>query len=365
MSRDSVSLLSQVWKVPADKRRDVVLQLARADAFRVVEPTTTTTAAAPPPFDEGPNQIAVRLLRWEKEVNLMRYYGVSGYMREKNFYRLPFLTSRASSSLPSNSTDASASKAITNSTTTELPSESSVQSARVAFMVTTSMRKELVERLNYTPQDIKRLTPVQASLVLQHSVTPSGLESKLPALLQQHAEEQQQKATAAAIEQQRQVEEQRKKEDSLEPPSTTTPQADAMDEQTTSEFHATAEASALGDSTAEFHVADAASARVGETTAEFHAAVAALSSSKETIADFHAAAASSAATVGTTWYELVERQRDESVSVVGLYLHEKEAALGRETYQQLAEKRAERTAVEKKEQVQPVSTFEVRTVVKE
>lgn len=71
--------------------------------------------------------------------------------------------------------------------------------ARVAFMVTAAMRQELTERLAYSEEQIKRLTPLQASLVLHHDVPSHEVESKLPDLEQEHLEMQEAANASAAM----------------------------------------------------------------------------------------------------------------------------------------------------------------------
>jgi hypothetical protein len=120
-----------------------------------------------------------------------------------------------------------------------------------------------------------------------------------------------------------------------------------------SEFLAAASAvSSSEETTSEFLAAAAVSSSPEGTIAEFHANTTAAVTSEETTSEFLAAAAAVATceqTGGTTWYQVVERKAhhvddDDTDTVVGLYLHEKEAVLGRETYQYLADKRAERQA---------------------
>ena len=81
------------------------------------------------------------------------------------------------------------------------------KAARVAFMVTSTMRQELTERLSYSEEQIKRLTPLQASLILQHDVPSHEVSIKLPELENQHFEMQDainQSATTTTVTQQQQ-----------------------------------------------------------------------------------------------------------------------------------------------------------------
>lgn len=163
VSRESWQLVKGVAKQLAETR---TLQ------FRQV---LLTQARQP----QNPNYTAARILQWDKEIGLIQYYGVTGYMREKKWLSLSSWQSSLTSSLSSSSSSSSPSK--DDSTTPNAhtntkeekdthPNEATPNVAQVAFMVTSSMRTELTERLGYEAADIRKLTPVQASLILQNDL---------------------------------------------------------------------------------------------------------------------------------------------------------------------------------------------------
>jgi len=74
------------------------------------------------------------------------------------------------------------------------PSSSSKESrktlARVAFMITQSQKDELSEKLGYSKDEIKKLKPMEAVLILKHDIFPNELEEKLPDFLKQEQEQE-------------------------------------------------------------------------------------------------------------------------------------------------------------------------------
>lgn len=265
LSRDSLKLLQAVWKAPtATERRDALIQQA------------TTTSSN----DVGePNQVAVNLLSFEKELNLVRYYGIPGYLKEKQ-YKLPFSTLGASS--PSSSGAATSATPDSNSTNTEPKDtgdtkDSPPKVGKVAFMITSSMRQELTERLQYEPHQIKSLTPTDAMLILDNSVKPSDVKAQLPALQKEYEEARVLAAEEAAKQHAAEVEQKRRE----------------------SELSSVIEESV----------------------------------SRSVPSDDEQ---------GTTWYQVVECKDGEEPSVVGMYLDKAEAEFGQQTHQDLADKRVER-----------------------
>lgn len=118
------------------------------------------------------NTLATSLLRVEREANLIRYHGFLGYFRNVNAVTQKFGFSSSSESLKGDQT-----------TPTPAPSKNV---ARVAFMITTSQRLELSERLGFTPDQIKALKPIEATLILDHSLLPVDVQTKLPSLVKDH-----------------------------------------------------------------------------------------------------------------------------------------------------------------------------------
>lgn len=146
----------------------------------------------------GTNQTALSLLRYQKEWNDMRYYGFLNYMRAQ----VPSLMGWPAFSTLQSSSVAPSSSPATISTQVSGGEESSPPKAQVAFMVTAKMKTQLGE-LQYTADDVKQLTPVEASLLIAHSVPPLERAKDLPLLVaeyERHQEEDRKEIEAVAAE---------------------------------------------------------------------------------------------------------------------------------------------------------------------
>ncbi len=134
------------------------------------------------------NSVATSLLQADKEVGLVKYYGLSGYLKQR--------LQSTSSGTPTDSSisEGSMTNAITSST-----AHSSGKSARIAFMVTVPMKLELMERLGYDAEQIKSMTPLQASLILSQSISPEEMEIKLPLAEQEYEAQRQQEEQDARL----------------------------------------------------------------------------------------------------------------------------------------------------------------------
>jgi hypothetical protein len=347
--------MGQVWSLSPDQRRERILQLASGT-------TTSPTgmkANAPPYHDDpaGPkeehlqpdattpsiNRAARTLVLWEKEVSLARYHGFLEYMKIKRPFAMlsAAFTWKSSSALPAASPHGDASplasaateslEATSQTAPTVEPTAATILASpkvgQIAFMITASMRLELMNRLQYTSAEIKTLTPLEASLILQHDLAPPDRPVHLPRLLEQHANTMQQQrneqlAAAAAAD-----------TALTSPPSGPSEPSIAMSSVTDQEPPLQL---SVGDD--------------GTT-----------SSSLPTASDV------SYSFLGTKWYQIVERKKsaettDDETVVVAMYLHSHEAELGQETHQLFADRRAERAAAEKKQPLQPASVFEIRQV---
>ena len=127
------------------------------------------------------NTLANSWLQVEKQVGLVRYYGFSEYIKQ-----------RLQSTTTSGAVTTSGAE---ESTTIASNSISSTRSgAKVAFMVTASMKQELKERLEYDADQIKSMTPLEASLILNHSIVPADKDERLPVLTEEYEIQQQKQA---------------------------------------------------------------------------------------------------------------------------------------------------------------------------
>jgi hypothetical protein len=140
---------------PIITRRHQETRLTLSDAYRNVLVSQAQES----------NGIATRLLSWQQQIGLLRYHGVLGYWRQ----RYGLLQSTTSAAANHGTSDAP----LVTPESTRTGNNANVNVAKVAFMITASMRKELSERLKYTAEDIKAMTPLEASLILHHSVKPT------------------------------------------------------------------------------------------------------------------------------------------------------------------------------------------------
>lgn len=159
------------------------------------------------------NRTALTLLRTHKEWNDMRYYGFVEYLRQKMPSPVGMLglqyqqSALANSPFRSTSTDAAASMSSSSSsppapgttTTTTATTTMTTTPAKVAFMVTGRMKGQLSE-LGYATEEIKALTPVEASLLIEHGVEPHEKPQQLPRLVQAYEQQQQQQQAQAQAE---------------------------------------------------------------------------------------------------------------------------------------------------------------------
>lgn len=163
LGTDSFHLLAAMWrKQNGQSARDVLVNSARIN-----------------------NGVATSLLAVDKEVGLYRYYGMLGYLREKRIGASNPITKRL---LYAGSTSISTTGGDSDPDGPE-KKDNKNQVAKVAFMITSSQRTELSERLGYEPEDIKKLKPVEASLILQNNVCPDDVDAKLGGLVQEHNDE--------------------------------------------------------------------------------------------------------------------------------------------------------------------------------
>lgn len=273
------------------------------------------------------NRTALSLLRTQKEWNDMRYYGIVPYLQQKMPISTSMLRLQPSSpfatTAPSDATVAAPGPtANTSSTTTNTSAP-----AKVAFMVTGRMKGQLAE-LGYSPEDIKSLTPVEASLLIEHGVAPADKQQQLPDLVQTHEEQQkaleQEKAAAIAAENAAQ---QQQSSDALPvapsaDPSSTTPET-TLDR--SSPPHASTPHRPTGPSIFERMLGSIASKNVIHQPTEI--------SSRSHVPTFSAA---------REWYEVVENYTSGHASeVVALHPTEEEAEVDANLRLEIMTKRAE------------------------
>ena len=204
------STLSRLWSRASLWSRDAA-KLSRAFIQEARQNTGTTTTVADvfrnvvvQQARQDSNHVAASVLSFQQQWGLMQYHGFFNYWRQRFQHQLPQqLQTTAGGSASMSSTDAT-----TTTTATAVPglitnnnTNNAASVAQVAFMITATMRKELSDSLGYTAEQIKGLTPMEASLILHHKILPDDREQKLPMLVQAYEQEQerlQQEAAAAA-----------------------------------------------------------------------------------------------------------------------------------------------------------------------
>lgn len=146
---------------------------------------------------QGQNATAVSLLRTQKEWNDIKYYGLVPYLQRKislpssssslwpqSLLSSPFGTT-ASDAISTAATAPSATAAATATPSSPAPTPTT---AKVAFMVTAKMKGRLIE-LGYSGEEIKSLTPTEASLLIEHAVPTTSKAERLPRLVQEYEEQ--------------------------------------------------------------------------------------------------------------------------------------------------------------------------------
>eukprot|EP00536_Pseudo-nitzschia_multiseries_P014778 jgi/Psemu1/327661/estExt_fgenesh1_pg.C_7670004 len=163
------------------------------------------------------NSVAISFLKFGKEIGLVKYMGLAEYLRQNQgtLFSLPSLPSwNSSSSLSASSSSSSSTDHPTpdrNSSATRATTEfgsanaNNGGGAKVAFMITSSMKQELIHNLGYETNIVKSMTPQQASLVLHHQVLPESYDEAIAKLEEEFREEQrkQQELVDALLEKER------------------------------------------------------------------------------------------------------------------------------------------------------------------
>jgi hypothetical protein len=115
------------------------------------------------------NSIALSLLSIDQTVGLLRYHGILPYVSKLLLQHRWF-------SLPSNSSTTQNESIQPSSTTNSLQQKTPPPKAKIAFMITSSQKLALIEKLGYDIGQIKKMKPLEALLALEHNVTPGNEE---------------------------------------------------------------------------------------------------------------------------------------------------------------------------------------------
>ncbi|KAG7369261.1 hypothetical protein IV203_032004 [Nitzschia inconspicua] len=172
--------------------------------------TLTRSGMKPVLLDQArqSNRVATSLLYMEKEYGLLKYFGLKGYLQQRIQARLSSSSNKASESSPAISSN--------NNKIGDDPSK------KIAFMITSSMKQQLQDSLGYSTERIKTMTPVQASLALNHQLEPEKYDEQITILEKEYEKEQeqlrQQEQERLQEEQERQAREQLQLTSSQPPP---------------------------------------------------------------------------------------------------------------------------------------------------
>jgi len=296
------------------------LQLARA----IFRDSTTKRAVSfkPSLLDQArqSNSVAYSLLRMDRQIGVVRYYGIMGYFRQQ--WQARFTSSLPPSTTSEDNNDGNVPVSSPTSTASGAANTASEPTkARIAFMITASMKSELIEKLGYDmDQHIKKMTPLQASLILHRRITAEEMEEELPSA----EEEYQKQLEEDAVRQQKEAEAQE------------TLRAQQLAAMKKAEALEKAQGAASGEISADAkNQQDTQSASpplyetMDGTPDGFQPSDSLLSSS----------ASDSQSGFGNSWFEVIETNPETGeTSRVGLYLDENEATLGFQTRQEIAER---------------------------
>lgn len=133
------------------------------------------------------NSVAISCLKLGKEIGLVRYWGLAEYLKQKQEL---FWSSSATTAITRNKEQQQ--QQATTTTTSSSAETTTSNTARVAFMITSSMKQELVDGLGYDANTIKAMTPQRASLVLHHAVPPESYDATISGLEEAFHEQQRQ-----------------------------------------------------------------------------------------------------------------------------------------------------------------------------
>ena len=234
------------------------------------------------------NSVAMFYVRLERDYAHLKYYGIMEHIKRK----------RLSSSVSI--------KAF--STTTK----ATTAAARVAFMITTTQRTLLKTKLGYTNEEIKRLTPLDATLILQHDLTPSESATQLGSLVEAHHNQHRRVPTIG--------------------------QVTMKHEEVTNQL-VEGEGEVLGKQEETDATAAAAAAAAVTTAIQGYTSSSLRMNTQQRHQKQKHPSKSPILKTKKVWYEVLEEIEDESTgTVIGLYSNREEAILVQETKERLAQK---------------------------
>jgi hypothetical protein len=297
------------------------------------------------------NVVALHLLKAQKQINLIQYYGLMLYLRNELRWNAPLLqfstnTNHKASNAVVTSTAQSETTALSPSSSDDdnnnnnasanpfaIPAAAPPKVGKIAFMITASMRLDLAA-LEYAPDQIKKLTPIQASLLLQNGVGSAEMKHRLPELQAAYEQEQQKVADDA-----------RRRKEELQRMEELRLRLIAEEEERQQQEKRIAGTAITGAEAPEHAIEPGTAA----ATLPKHESAAQVAPAMHTESSFLGSKAQTEpASSGTLWHQIIQRrnsdnsnEKDGDEKVIAMFLDQKEAEYGLQAHRELAEKRQE------------------------
>lgn len=344
-SRDSLALSRAVYGAVLPGKRSHPTSLAATANVSVGE-RIKAVLLQEARREPSPNSMAISFLKIDKEIGLVKYWGLAEYLRQnQGFFSFSSLSSRLLNQKPHNDGSNSINNASIDENDASKPTNTAA-TAKVAFMITSSMKRDLVDGLGYQASVVKGMTPQQASLVLHHRLGPDSYEEQISDLETAFAEEQQRQREEleAQRKQQEELEEQQRKQQELEAAS-----SEASTEQTEISSNASVQSTTSVEENNDASPLLLSSALSNESKESSSSSLSSSSSGED---DFttDTTTQTKIENDADTWYEVVEIKEEGTETNEfrqGLYKDHEEAVLGLETRQYIQRKRDEETQTNK------------------
>jgi len=201
--------LSKAIAVVAAKRRTTQQQQQQKVASELLKSVLLEQSRHGP----RPNKLAISILRIEQAYGLMKYMGFMEYTKQQI---IPNIIRSTSSSNSNSNSNSNGNSIITNH---DHDSNNKIKNnyqnkntvAKIAFMVTSSMKRDLMDGLNYDENEIKKMTPKRASWVLHHRIDPTVYDAQI-SILEEEEEREEEQQRKILEQQQQQVQQEQIKE---------------------------------------------------------------------------------------------------------------------------------------------------------
>jgi hypothetical protein len=332
-----------------------------------------------------PNNLAISILKIDKEVGLVRYWGLAEYLKQNQpAFSFASFSSKLFSGNISSVTDSADNISNNNNDVVDTSAargggaspRPTHGAARVAFMITSSMKRDLIDGLGYQASVVKGMTPKQASLVLHHRLSSDSYDEKIPGLekaLEKELTLQQQKQTIR-----QRLEASEALEEPERDPRTASTDSTIESSETSSHFDSSVRSSSpVGESSSDRSgevplMLSSSSSHASQDSSSPPLSSTPLSPSSSTDNDSSAGAffldetKTDVDVDSDLWYEVVE-VRDEGTETTneirhGLYRDREEALLGLETRQSILSKRGKERQGNIESDVTERTTFVLRPI---